>query len=80
MLDAKLIKELREAPALKNVEIIEVEPDRINLIFEEGTQRTGEELLEVQKILFNFKIFNFIKSEKVELYSNIIKTVTINLY
>jgi len=80
MLDAKLIKELREAPALKNVEIIEAEPDRINLIFEEGTQRTGEELLEVQKILFNFKIFNFIKSEKVELYSNIIKTVTINLY
>ena len=80
MLDAKLIKELREATALKNVEIIEAEPDRINLIFEEGTQRTGEELLEVQKILFNFKIFNFIKSEKVELYSNIIKTVTINLY
>ena len=73
-------KELRKAPELKDVEIIEVNPDGLRLYFKPGTQRTGKELLKVQEILFNYKIFNFIKSEKCLLYENEIKEISISIY
>lgn len=73
-------KDLKESPELESVEIIEVDRDGLGLYFKPGTQRTGKELLEVQKILFNYKIFNFIKSEKCLLYENEIKEISISIY
>lgn len=72
--------QLRDAPELVNVEIINIETDRIELIFKPETQRTGKELLKVQDILFKNNIFNFIKSEKVLLWDNIIRQISISIY
>ncbi|MBQ9011390.1 MAG: hypothetical protein IJ093_01945 [Bacilli bacterium] len=73
-------KDLKESPELEKVEIIEVNPDGLRLYFKPGTQRTGKELLKVQEILFNYKIFNFIKNEKVLLFENEIKEIGITIY
>lgn len=73
-------KEIRTAPELSGVEVVEVYPDEIQLYFKPGTQRTGKELLKVQDILFNNNIFNFIKSEKVLLFENEIKRISISIY
>ena len=73
-------KDLKESPELEKVEIIEVNPDGLRLYFKPGTQRTGKELLKVQEILFNYKIFNFIKFEKAAVFENEIKEIGITIY
>lgn len=74
----KCKEEIRTSPELAAVEIIEVEPDRLVLTFKEGTTRTGSELQTAASILIKNKCFNFIKSEKVELWTGIIKQISFN--
>ena len=76
----KITNQLRNAPELEKVLIITADKEEINLIFESGTARTGQELLTAQKILLKNKIFNFIKSEKVELFTNEIKEIKFYIY
>ena len=71
-----IVKAIRKNPAFKNAEIITVEPDRIEVTFIPGTQRTGNELKALSNILFENEIFSFIKSEKVSLFDNEIKRVS----
>lgn len=80
LLNAKILKEIRTAPELEAVQIIEEDQERITLLFEPGTTRTGKELLKVQDILFKNEIYNFIKNEKVLLFENIIKEIQITIY
>jgi len=80
MINKDIIKQLRKNPDLKQVEIISTSPDHLELTFKPGTQRTGKELIAVQNILFENKIFSFIKSEKVELWTGIIKKISISIY
>lgn len=72
--------QLKAAPELAAVEIIEVEPDRLALIFKPGTQRTGQELQTASSILIKNKIFTFIKSEKVSFWDNVIKQISFSFY
>ena len=76
----KLIKDIRKAPELSGVEVVEVNPDGIRLYFKPGTKRTGKELLKMQDLLFKYKIYNFIKIEKAALYKNEIKEIAITIY
>jgi len=80
MISKELLKEIRNSPELSEVEIISSETDRLELVFKPETPRTGKELLTVQKILFNYKLFNFIKSEKVDFWTECIKTISISFY
>ena len=80
MLDNSILKQIRTAPELDAVEIITNESDRLELVFKPGTIRTGKELLTVQNILFENEIFSFIKSEKVELFTEVIKTIRVSFY
>lgn len=72
----KAKEEIKDAPALAAVEIIEVEPNRLVLTFKPGTQRTGSELQTAASILIKNKCFNFIKSEKVSFWDNVIKQIS----
>lgn len=80
MLNTSIIKQIRNAPELSGVEIITNENDRLELTFKKDCQRTGQELLKVQDILFKAGIFQFIKSEKVQLWDNVIKRISISFY
>ena len=80
MINKDILKQIRKAPELAAVEIITNESNRLEITFKEGTARTGKELLTVQDILFKNNIFSFIKSEKVSLFDNCIKRISISFY
>lgn len=74
------VSEINQAlQTVPGVEVVSISADEIDLKFKPDHIRTGAELLEVQKILFNFKIFNFIKSEKVDLWSQELREIKIYL-
>ena len=77
MINNKIIKEIRKAPALKNVETIYSDASELELTFKTGSDRTGSELKTVCDILFKHEIYSFIKSEKVDFWSNDIKQIKI---
>ena len=77
MIDNELIKEIRQAPELEGVEIINATSEDLNLTFKEGYTRNGNEILKIQEILFKFKLYNFIKSEKVDFWTEELKEIKI---
>lgn len=77
MLSNEIIKEIRNAPALKNVETIYNDADELELTFKSESERNGDELKAISDILFKYKIYSFIKSEKVDFWSNNIKQIKI---
>ena len=64
----------------ENVLSVSVYGGDLEIEFIEGYQRTGQELLKVQKLLFDNKIFNFIKSEKVDFWTNELKQIKIYIH
>lgn len=70
---------VKDAGNVPGVEVVTAYDDRLEVVFEPDHQRTGSELLELQQILFNYKIFSFIKMEKVELWSGILKQINFTI-
>lgn len=77
MINTEIIKEIRNAPDLKNVETIYNDANELELTFKTDSERNGSELKTVCDILFKHKIYSFIKSEKVDYWSNNIKQIKI---